>query len=61
MDGFDYNDIRKDGKVKCYFCGQWVKEYKDVSKLVCLSCAKKMEKIMETIAKGVYENGRSGL
>ena len=47
MGGFNYNDTRKDGKVRCYFCGKWVKEYKDVSKLVCLKCYKKAGELVK--------------
>jgi len=57
MSGFDYNDTRKDGKIKCYFCGRWVKGYRDISKLVCLSCARKLEEVSEKLSKEVYKGG----
>ena len=48
---FVYNDVRKDGKGKCYFCGRWVKDYRDISKLACIKCADKLEKVMENYFK----------
>jgi len=53
MDGFNYNDTREDGSVKCYFCRCWVKEYKDVSKPACLECVGKLKKLNEEMLSHV--------
>jgi len=53
MKGFNYNDVREDGRAKCYICGKWVKEYKDISKLVCIKCVDKLEKLNEEILSHV--------